>query len=337
MIEYALSSALGFAGLVADHGRASRFIELPEAVKSASVYEAELDPGIPWTELVPTWNATAPDGSQLKFEVSVANAEGWTKWFNLGEWSQTNRQSQNDQKDQDGDVLTDTLKVLKPAQKLKVRITMSGSAKLKYAGFNVVNPSVPVVPLEPNKAVWGTSLKVPERAQGSYPNGSKICSPTCVSMIVSYWAARLGRAEMDLDVPEVCAAIFDPNWPGTGNWPFNAAYAGSYEGMRGQITRFTDISELESWVQAGVPVATSVAYDILRYGERRRGNDGHLIVLIGFTESGDPIFNDPAKSDQIRQVYPREMFWKAWSESVRTVYLIYPENYAIPKSAFGHW
>lgn len=340
MIEFALSTALGYAAAVASHGSAARFVVLPDLssfTRKEQVYETVVSPGVLWTELVPSWNATTPEGASLRFEVSVKREDRWTKFYNLGDWSQTKRQSVNGQKDADGDVLTDTLRLTAQADEMKVRVTLLGDVKVKFLGLSLANPAVALTRLEANREAWGKTLSVPERAQGSYPNGSKICSPTCVSMIVSHWAGRLGRPEMDMDVPEVCEAIFDPNWPGTGNWPFNAAYAGSYEGMRGLVARLTDIRELEDWIAAGVPVATSIAYDILRYGERRRGNDGHLIVLIGFTATGDPIFNDPAKSDQVQQVYPREMFWKAWSESNRTVYLIFPESYKTPKSEFRHW
>ena len=130
--------------------------------------------------------------------------------------------------------------------------------------------------------------------------------------------------------------MFDPEWPGTGNWPFNTAYAGSFNGMTGYITRLNSLRELEELISARFPVATSVAYDYLQGKPKRSGKDGHIVVLIGFDENGDPIFNDPGRS-KTRQVYKRADFLKAWQTSARTIYLIYPTGYALPPSTGHVW
>jgi hypothetical protein len=153
-------------------------------------------------------------------------------------------------------------------------------------------------------------------------------------MLLSFWSAQLGRRDLDHDVPEVAAGVDDPNWPGTGNWPFNMAFASTHPGMRAYVGRFSDISELEDWIDAGIPVAVSVSYGLLR-GKTERGN-GHLVVCIGFTEEGDPVFNDPGRS-QVRQIYKRADLARAWAESERTVYLVYPEGTKTPKDRYGHW
>jgi len=98
----------------------------------------------------------------------------------------------------------------------------------------------------------------------AYPNGGALCSPTTVSMLMTYWSRMLKRPELDHNVPDIVKAVYDPNWRGTGNWPFNTAYAGSYKGMRGYVTRMCDISEIEDWIVNGIPVGLSVSYDRLR-------------------------------------------------------------------------
>ena len=87
-------------------------------------------------------------------------------------------------------------------------------------------------------------------------------------------------------------------------------------------------------MEAGLPVAVSVSYGLLR-GKPERGN-GHLVVCIGFTENGDIVVNDPGRS-QVHQVYRRENLIRGWAESHNTVYLIYPEDRSVPLDRFHHW
>lgn len=153
-------------------------------------------------------------------------------------------------------------------------------------------------------------------------------------MILAKWAAKLSRPELDYEVPVAAQKVNDPNWPGTGNWPFNTAFAGSHAGIRAYVTRFSDITEVEKWVTVGVPVALSVRNGWLK-GRSESGN-GHLVVCIGFDERGDVIFNDPGRSE-VRQTYKRDNVIKAWAASGNTVYLIYPEKHLVPNDRFGHW
>jgi hypothetical protein len=150
----------------------------------------------------------------------------------------------------------------------------------------------------------------------------------------------LHRPELNVDVPRVADSIFDSSFDGTGNWPFNTAYAGGFEGMRAYVTRFSDISELEDWIAAGIPVVISAPWHLLQPGRSDTGN-GHLTVCIGFTETGDVLINDPAanlqKGQHVRHIYTRQNVINAWRESKNTVYLVYPESAKIPADPYGHW
>ena len=154
-------------------------------------------------------------------------------------------------------------------------------------------------------------------------------------MIMAYWAGQLERPELDHDVPDIVKAIYDANWPGTGNWPFNTAYAGAYRGIRGYVTRLGDLSEVEDWIAAGIPVVLSVCSERLHH--TGPGPSGHLVVCVGFTANGNPVVNDPGRSRNVRRVYPRKDVILAWANSLNTVYLIYPEAAEVPKDRFGHW
>jgi hypothetical protein len=140
---------------------------------------------------------------------------------------------------------------------------------------------------------------------------------------------------LDRSVPEIVEAIYDSVWHGAGNWPFNMAYAGSFPAMRAYVTRLSDVSELEAWIEQDLPVGLSLDYDRLR--DKGPGPNGHLVVLVGFTKDGDPIINDPGTSEHVRKTFPRKNLIDAWTCSRNTVYLIYPDKASLPEDAFGHW
>lgn len=228
---------------------------------------------IKWDQLIASWNAGTPDSACLKVEVRAIYPAGPTKYYTMGLWSaNTNRyprESVLHQKDADGDVATDTLILKRPCDRLQVRVTLGGDSgqvpKLKFLGLALTDTSVTPSLLPSNSAALGKALSVPERTQMAYTNGGVLCSPTTVSMIMTYWAQQLRRPELDHDVPDIVNAIYDANWKGTGNWPFNVAYAGSYRGIRAYVTRLSDLAEVEDWIAVGVPVGMSVCANRLHH------------------------------------------------------------------------
>jgi hypothetical protein len=319
------------------------------ATGHAILTSPELKAPITWDELVLSWNAQVPRGSGLKFEVRALGADRKSEFYTMGYWAEDtaeqSRESVIDQKDEDGDVQTDTLALNWPASRFQIRVTFLGTnaadrTRLRFLGASFLNTKAALTARPPNQSAWGKSLPVPERSQLSHPGGRDWCSPTSVSMVLAYWSAVLNRPELKMELADAAAGIYDKNWPGTGNWSFNAAFAGKFDRMRACVTRLADVSELETLVAAGIPPVVSVSYDLLHGRKLDQGN-GHLVVCVGFTELGDVLINDPwadlTKDDPIRYVIPRSNLAKAWARSHQTVYLIYPENWPVPKSPQGRW
>jgi len=285
-----------------------------------------------------------PRDSDLHVEARVPYPEGTTRYYTLGFWStdpaRHPRQSKAGQDDAQGYVSTDTLVLRRPADRLQVRLTLSGGGKspkevLKFLGISFADTTVSPGGLPPKREAWGKLIPVLERSQMVYPNGKTLCSPTTVSMIMSHWAQSLNRPELDRPVPKIAEAIYDAQYQGAGNWAFNMAYAGSFPGMRAYVTRLSDVAELEAFLAESLPVGMSLDYDRLR--AKGPGPNGHLVVLVGFTEQGDPIINDPGTSEHVRKTFPRKNLIDAWACSRNTVYLIYPETVTPPEDLFGHW
>lgn len=300
---------------------------------------APIEPGFDWDELVLSWNVKHGERTTIRFEARVLRPEGSTAWYTLGLWSPDGpRTSIQGQSDVDGQVLTDTLRLAKSGGKLELRAylqTLEGARAPRLTLLTLSFASRTFKPQEePDKAAWGKTIEVFQRSQMTYPNGNILCSPTTVSMLMRHWSDTLHRPELDRDVPQVEEGAVDAGDPKTGNWPFSMAYAGSLDAFTAYVSRFSGLSDLERWIAAGLPVGCSVDYTLLQ--GKTGPKAGHLVVLIGFTAEGDPVFNDPGWSKLVRQTYKRADFERAWASSNRTVYLVYPTGTRTPPGP-GAW
>lgn len=147
-------------------------------------------------------------------------------------------------------------------------------------------------------------LDVPRLSQYVGDPGRGWCSPASLAML-------LGASGVGIDVSTAAAAIYDEAYHGTGNWAFNVAYA-SHFGLRAFVAYLRDLAHARLFLAEGVPLALSLSW---YEGELRDAplpvSDGHIVVLRGFDDRGDPIVNDPAQPT-IRVTYPRSQFQQLW-------------------------
>lgn len=293
-----------------------------------------------WNSLVVSWNAETPGGGGLEFQASGIYGDHPTVFYSLGMWSESTngfgRHSVGNQRDQDGHVATDVLSLERPCRTLRLKIVhhpgkggvLPGLHLLALSFLNTseVSPARP-----PNRRVWGVNLPVPGTSQHAYVGGKVWCSPTSLSMVMAYWAERLHRPELRLEVSEVAAGVYDSVYRGTGNWPFNTAFAGRSHVLEAYVTRLPDLRAVEDLVAQKVPVIISVSLGRLR--ERPpTADDGHLVVVTGFDAAGNVWINDPDTTyplmphRPVNRLHSRRAVESAWATSHRTVYLIQPET-----------
>jgi hypothetical protein len=174
-------------------------------------------------------------------------------------------------------------------------------------------------------------LDVPRLSQMTWRDvgGLGWCSPTAVAMVL----AHAGRLPPGTDIPTVARRVFDPAYDGTGNWPFNTAWAAGLAD-HAFVTRLLDLREAEAFVAAGIPLIASVAYRAGGLpGAPTHGTDGHLVVVRGFTGTGDVVTNDPAAPTErsVRRTYDRAAFERAWlGGSGGLVYVIHRDDQPLP-------
>ena len=292
----------------------------------------------PWNELILSWNASAPEGTYCEFEARGIGTGGATSYFNLGKWAESTnrlvRGSAGRQRDPDGEVATDVLRLRSPATAYQLRIHLNRSPghpwpSPRFLAISLIDTQHPPVPRAPDRTAWGQVLDVPQSSQHAFAGGKAWCSPTSLSMVLGYWAETLPDPSLRVSVPEVAGGVFDPGWNGTGNWPFNTAYVSRWPALRGYVARLDDLRDLEQRIGEGIPVIISVSLNLLRQ-RPPAADDGHLVVVVGFNAAGDVWVNDPDTTHPpvagrtIRRLYPRGTVDKAWSASRRTAYILCP-------------
>lgn len=287
-----------------------------------------------YDQLIPSWNAVTGAKGSLSVEVRHQKASNdWTKWYTFGTWSQAEgRASVDDQKDTDGTVWTDTNNLYGSATttRYQYRVTLKDGAVLKQLAMNTVNTDLGMAGAgtASDKSVWGKVLEVPERSQMIYPDGGEVwCSPTSTSMVMAFYG-------IDVSVPDAAKGTYDSVYEGTGNWPFNVAYAAEF-GLSGFVTRVPSLADTEKYIKAGIPVVASIRWKEGELpGSAIPSSSGHLLVIVGFDADGNPVVNDPAAADNdsVQRTYPRDVFEKLWlGASGGMVYVISKSDMTLPQ------
>jgi len=328
--------------------------------------------GFGFTELVASWNADTPPGTWIEVTMRAQTDKGVvTKPYVMGRWAygdgDIQRTSVGGQGDENGFVSIDTF-----FAKDHPLVAYQLGATLFRAAGSTATPTITRLgavasdPINSNPYVPSTTtmsktidLRVPAFSQeihsGQYPQfdggGEAWCSPTSTSMVVAYWGRGPSRSDYayvlgdypgiaDPWVDYAARYTFDYHYQGAGNWPFNTAYAAHW-GLESEVTQLHSLAEAEQFVKAGIPLVASIAFEPNKLdGFLFRGTDGHLLVIGGFTASGDVISYDPASTSDatVRHVYDRAQFEKAWMAATGgIVYVIHPASLPLPPSPGGNW
>ncbi|MFE7354595.1 peptidase C39 family protein [Streptomyces sp. NPDC057543] len=342
-------------GLVIGHAEGSTDYTDPHTGRTAAwEYATWTSPvhrsAVPATEVIASWNADTPAGTWIQIELQGRYSDAtWTPWYVMGRWAagdgDIRRTSVDDQTDGKSSIWTDTFSVDDAASGLRLvsyrlRLTLLRSPGTRLTPtvwrLGAMASDIPdrfTVPAStPGLA---RELPVPRYSQnvhaGQYPEydngGEAWCSPTSSQMIIEYWGRRPTAEELawvkpGLADPQVCHAArftYDYQYEGCGNWPFNAAYAATYDHMSAAVTRLGSLTDLETLIRAGIPVITSQSFLKEELTGAGYGTSGHLMTVIGFTADGDVIANDPASpnNEAVRRVYKRTEWETIWLRTKR--------------------
>jgi hypothetical protein len=313
-------------------------------------------------ELVASWNAATPAGTWIRTEMQARGSGRETKWYTMGIWASgdgdVHRTSVGGQGDADGFIAIDTFIRDKKAAALD-------SYRLRVTLYRASGRATPTVRMIGAMTSAGTTYTIPstfggtasdnavppysqETHRGEFPEfdngGEAWCSPTSTAMILKYWgvgpsdadlAAFPGPGYTDPQVDYAARYVYDWHYQGAGNWPDNTAYAARF-GLNAFVTRLRSLGEAELFTSAGIPLVASIQGNLPGFFFKK--TNGHLLVIRGFTATGDVIANDPAvpTNADVTKVYGRADFENVWlGGSAGIVYVIYPAGRALPANVPG--
>lgn len=342
----------------------------------------------PWTELpftatdiIPSWTADAPDGARVTVRLQIRDADGAeSAWYVLAHWcagdAAMHRATVPGQSDAHGHVEADTFTAgPRGAAAYRLSVVLAreagGTAGVALTRLQAVASraprGVPAAVSEPGGA-WGTVLDVPGRSQdvhaGHCPQwdggGEAWAGPACTAMLVEFFGRGPGPQDLlwldpDDPAPQVDFAarhVYDYSYKGCGNWAFNTAYPARF-GLYGLVVRLPSLTDVERFITAGIPVATSLAFRggelwgtahsapaRQAYAPYSYATAGNIMVVRGFTASGDVVVNDPLSpsDDTTRRVYPRADFERVWLSGDGgggAAFLVHPPDHPLPPAVPG--
>jgi len=325
-----------------------------------------VEPGYAFTELVASWSARTPKDSWLEVQVRGRGGSGdRTTWDVIGRWTSGDRHLQratvSGQSDDGTSVAVDTWRTSGlPAFQIRVSLARRAGASYRPSldlatAMTSRVPSSAGATSEPGPA-RGTVLPVPRFSQmvhrGHYPQwgggGEAWCSPTSTSMVLAYYDrlppprryAWVPDGHVDPWVDHAARMTYDHAYDGTGNWPFNTAYAAPLAG-KAFVTRLRSVREAERFLAAGIPLVISIAFGPGELdGAPIGSSDGHLLVLVGVRDNGNVVVNDPASDTRrrVRRTYDRGQLERIWLEaSGGLAYVITDPAHPLPDRPATNW
>jgi len=306
------------------------FIKISPGLSCGIYTSPVIEMDFPAEEIYPSWNINCR-GKETGFIVYTRVSQdksNWSPWFYTGSCGKYPKIKNKMIKNSFGSVDIDYLSLKKEVLFIQYSIHLF-SSKNKQA-----TPSVKLFALsygkrekhEPagrniltNSRITGKILSVPYRSQGDEDSkiSGRICSPTSVAMVMSYWG-------INVTTDEVAKMSYDKEHDIYGSWPL-AVQAASQYGLKGWIEIFKSWHEVEEKIYAGIPVIATICFESGELkGSMTESSPGHVIVIKGFSSDGNIVCNDPAGKDAREGIvtYNRDELEKVWIKKSGIGYVI---------------
>ncbi len=271
-------------------------IRLTSSATSGTASFAGVNAPFPVDEIVASWNLDFPEDTGARMEMRAVNGGTSTIWYEVARQGYIPGGVKRDRSDPYGYINWDTLVLYATWPRIEYRVTLytrdagvTPTLRLMSVSYADTGYLIAYSPL-PGPGVT-TSLPVPWRSQYWVPGiGDVICGPTSLTMAEDYYGC-------DLPTETVADDCYDEYYHAYGNWPF-IAQAAAKRGFKAYTFRANGQQPLRDQFAAGNAVIMSMAYGA---GELTNSpitsTNGHLVLMVGVTASGDYICNDPAGAD----------------------------------------
>jgi len=139
--------------------------------------------------------------------------------------------------------------------------------------------------------------------------GGSICSPTSTVLAIRSFGIEVDPYDFAID-------NFDDYWNLFGIWPRAVQNAAEYQ-LDGAVTRYRTWSQAYDTLAAGGRVVMSVGPPLY---------SGHLMMLAGFDNQGDPLVHDPARQNGEAYEYNKTSLSRSWFNKGGVGYTFFPDE-----------
>jgi len=271
--------------------------------------------------LLPSLSVLTSSPPAFRFELAAQTAAGWSPWVaaeTIGDASSFRSLPAA----VDGVRCNiDVFLTSAPAARIRLRLRMKKAAAGTMAAapwlvaLSAAAPSSP----DDDDAAGTARLGVPALSQMEEPAAirARVCSPTCVAMVLKYWG-------VDADVASIARAVLHPRLDIYGVWPSAIRVAGT-RGIAGYLLRVPEWTSAAWCLDHGLPLIASVRYASGELtGAAIEKTDGHLLVLIGY-DGPTVIVNDPAAPTrrEVERRYRLDELRRVWLERTGVAYVLF--------------
>lgn len=271
---------------------------------------------------LPSWNGTVPgDSGGFRVLIRVPYLSDWSPWLDVGYWKANLWPGAKNTRFSGGKINIDIVELNYYTAQWQFAVEM------KRNSASVTSPTLSLLShfLSDSRTTQNIdynaiandrpqAIFIPTTflAQNRISNeiGSSICSPTTVAMILLSYGIAVEPLQFALDT-------YDPYWDLFGVWP-RVVQNGSEYGLKGTVTRYRTWSQAREVLAQGGRIGMSIGKPLY---------DGHLVMLAGFTENGDPIVHDPARTySGYAYVYNKSDLSRSWFDKGGVAYTFFPKD-----------
>ena len=304
----------------------------PSAVRVSADEAVVVTPDWPATgatHFVPCFSVLTTEPCSIRFELSARVGGEWSPWVasvGLGPAPLDSGSTPGRDSSRGGplSVDVDVYRATAPVEavRLRVRIRAPDPAAVLAAPWALtLSAADPSAPRESTTAAAApVRLTVPSVSQmeADPALAHRICSPTCVAMVLGYW-------RRPADVAALAREMFHPATDLYGVWPA-AILVAARRGVAGYLLRFPDWGAAAWCLARGLPVIASVRYTAGELtGAAAQATPGHLLVLTGY-EDGVALVNDPAAptAATVARRYSIDELRRVWLDRASVGYVLFP-------------
>lgn len=270
---------------------------------------------------LPSWNGSiGNDDSGFKVSMRFKYGTGWSPWLTVGYWQDYNWSSYGATSyaegyiDYDYVVLDDFHTIYQWSVAIKRQDASHESPTIDKLSFFASDQRTTdnlnyttIVNDDPPEIFFPTSFVCQYNVDPEI--GGSICSPTSTVLAIRSY-------DIEVDPYDFAVANYDDYWGIFGIWPRAVQNAAAFQ-MDGAVTRYRTWSQAYDTLAAGGRVVMSVGLPLY---------SGHLMMLAGFDDQGDPLVHDPAKQNGYSFEFNKSALSHSWFDKGGVGYTFYLED-----------